>query len=407
MSVSLDLTAAAEAAHGRRWLMLGLAALAQFASASLQIGLGFLLPFVRDDLGISTAQAGLLLAFFAAGVMLMAFPSGAATDQLGERRILATGLCVASVAIALAALQSNYLVAAGLLVVAGLGTAPTHPAGARLVLRLFPPRERGFALGVRQASVPLGGLLVAAMVAPLTTAISWRAGLGATGGIMFCMAVLIALFLVDPSQRRRGPARPIWSDVPKLMKNGNFGMANAATFWMNFGQGTVTTYLSLFVLQELGAGPAVAALALAVVNASASCGRILFGMLSDRCFGGKRGKPLILVQSLAIAAAFVLFFMPAGSSLAVLLVGCAFVGTTMTGWNPIGLALVAESAGREGAGGATGFDTVVLNSVTVLLPPLFGSMIDATGSVRSVWLAAALALALGILTTSRVREAER
>ncbi|MCC7106568.1 MAG: MFS transporter [Chloroflexi bacterium] len=393
--------------YGRRWLMLGLAALAQFASSSLQIGLGFLLPFVRDDLSLSTAEAGLLLSFFGIGVMLMAFPSGTATDTMGERRIVTAGLFIGSVMTLLAALQSSYPATAGLLLIAGLGIAPTHPAGSRLVLRLFPLRERGLALGVRQASVPVGGLLVAAMVAPLTTAISWRAGLGATSAVMLVASILVGLFLADPRQRRSGPARRFWSDVPKLLKNRDFAMANLATFLVYIAQSSLLSFLSLFVLQELGAGVAEAAIALAVVNASSACARLILGVVSDRFYGGRRGPPLILVQSLAIGAALVLFFMPTGVPLGALIAGCALAGSTMMGWNAVGMALVAESVGREGAGAAAGLNSALLTLVTIVLPPLIGLMIDATDTVRSVWLVAAAALALGTAATFRVRETKR
>jgi sugar phosphate permease len=386
--------------------MLGLAAFAQVVTSSLQIGIGFLLPFVRDDLGISTAEAALMLSFFSTGIMLMAFPAGSATDRVGERTVLTIGLTAAGLFTVLAAVQSHYLLAAALVGLAGLGAAPTHPAGSRLVLRLFPPRERGMAIGARQTAVPMGGLVVAALVAPLTTAISWRAGLASTGVCILVAAMMVALFLVDPGPRKASTSKGLRADALALVRNRNFMLANLAAVLMNIAQVSVTSFLSLFILQELDDGAAVAAIALAVVNVTAGIGRIVSGHVSDQLFGGLRAKLLLLVQAGALVAALWLAAMP-GGYVPLLIACCALVGCTIVGWNALGVALVAESAGYERAGGAAGLSTTSVYTITMLVPPLFGMLIDALGSVRYVWLASAVGLVLAALTTTQVREARR
>src|ERR1700704_4843901 len=64
------------------------------------------------------------------------------------------------------------LLFAGLLV-SGVGTAVVPVAGAGALFRVYPAARRGWALGVRQMSVPLGGT-VAALVPP---------GLESAGGV--------------------------------------------------------------------------------------------------------------------------------------------------------------------------------------------------------------------------------
>src|SRR5919201_2369788 len=82
------------------WRVLGLAVLAQFGVSVVDQGLPTLNGFVKAELGVSAAVAGLAISSFAFGKIFGSYAAGVAADRLGERRVLvfgglATASCVA------------------------------------------------------------------------------------------------------------------------------------------------------------------------------------------------------------------------------------------------------------------------------------------------------------------------
>jgi MFS family permease len=67
--------------------------------------------------------------------------------------------------------------------------------------------------------------------------------------------------------------------------------------------------------------------------------------------------------------------------------GSVFVfGFSMIGWNGIFLTLVAEIAGSNRAGMATGISLSIGFLGILLGPPAFGYLVDKTGSYSTAWL---------------------
>lgn len=385
------------------WALLGIVSAAQVGASTLQIGLGFVLPYLKLELDLTNAQVAVLPAAFYAGVMLAAFPAGSSSDRVGERAILTGGMLVAGLFTLLAALQPTYLLVAVMLGIAGLGCAAAHPTGNRLVMRVFPVRRRGFALGVRQASVPLGGLLAAAMMAPLAEAFGWRVGLASSGCYLLAMALLV--FMLLPVDRQPSAAgRSIWAALPSLLHNRDFCLSILLAMLMNVAQVAVNTFLPLFVVAGLQHDVGIAALMLAVVQASAIVGRLGSGVISDRFFGGRRRAPLLLVEFAALLAALGLAALPSGGHPALLIGVAALTGATIVGWNALAVALIAERAGYRLAGSAAGVNTASVYLIAVLVPPLMGLLIDTTGTYRAAWLASGLALVGAAVTTACLRE---
>lgn len=155
--------------HRYRWVILAVGVLAQASLSALQNGLPALGPMLRSSFGLSLPELGLVLASANWGIMSTLLLWGALADRQGERFVIAAGLGGCALCILVA---SNMEGVAGLvtwLALAGaLGSAASAASG-RAVMQWFSRRERGFALGIRQMSVPLGGA-VAALALPLIAA---------------------------------------------------------------------------------------------------------------------------------------------------------------------------------------------------------------------------------------------
>ena len=73
------------------WRILGLAVLAQFGVSVVDQGLPTLNGFVKAELGVSAALAGLAVSSFAFGKIFGSYAAGVAADRLGERRVIVSG----------------------------------------------------------------------------------------------------------------------------------------------------------------------------------------------------------------------------------------------------------------------------------------------------------------------------
>ena len=148
-----------------RWAVLAAGTAAATSSAVFGIGLPVIVPQLREEFDLSLGQIGVVLAASWVGTTLTLFPWGLAADRFGERLVLTTGLLGCAVCLVGAALASSYeelVLALGLVGAAG---GAVNSASGRAVMHWFDAGERGFALGVRQTAIPLGGLIAALSLA--------------------------------------------------------------------------------------------------------------------------------------------------------------------------------------------------------------------------------------------------
>ena len=85
-----------------RWTILALGTIGQASYSAVFLGIPVLAPQFRDEYGLSLTEIGVVLAAFSVGSVLTLLPWGLLTDRVGERSVLAAGLALASVALALA-----------------------------------------------------------------------------------------------------------------------------------------------------------------------------------------------------------------------------------------------------------------------------------------------------------------
>jgi predicted MFS family arabinose efflux permease len=386
-----------------RWYALGLTTLGQAAANILSASFGPIAPLLQADLRISRAEIGLI----ATAISLTAAPSalfgGRAADRVGERQVLIlSGLVTAFAALAIARSGGFWGLVASCLVL-GLGNGVQNPAGSAAIMRWFPPRQRGVAIGIRQTGVPLGGILAASVAPALAFAYGWRTAYVAGGLVAFVGTALIFVAYHDPPRTTH--------TGPVALRSFRDLAYDKQIWWLSlifncqlFTQSAVTTYFVLFLHEALGTPVVVAAALLAVVNGAAMVARIGWGLLSDRHFGGRRRPVLLILVSLTVCGTLGAAVMPPQTpwlltaGLAVLLGSSAFAWTGVLG------TLVIETAGRESAGSAISVVQVLATPAALLGPPFFGFLTDQTGSYRAAWLALALTGTLGLVAVRQVTE---
>ncbi len=156
-----------EDAHRRRWELLALTSIGAFMAPLDGSIVAVALPVMGPDLHLSFAAAMWVQAAYLLTTAVLLIPLGRLADQHGRVRFYLLGIVVFTVGSLLAALSMNGAWLIGSRIVQGAGGALMVVTAAAIVTAVFPPRERGRALGINVMAVyiglsvgpPLGGLL--------------------------------------------------------------------------------------------------------------------------------------------------------------------------------------------------------------------------------------------------------
>jgi sugar phosphate permease len=355
-----------------RWVILTTGAVGAGAFAALRMGLPALGPAVRSEYHLTLGQVGLAFAAVAVGGMLTLVAWGALTDRIGERPVMASGLAGCAVALVGAALASSYAALLVALFLAGtLGCSATGASG-RAVMGWFARSERGFALGIRQMALPLGGALASLSLPSLVDAHGLDAAFIALGGLCFTAAVASLLLMRDPPPV---PSRAREVPAPPPTRDGRLWRLGASGALLVCAQASMLGFIVLFLHDARGVSAAMAAGALGAVQLIGAGLRIVAGRRSDR--EGLRIAPMrrMAVRNAALLAALAALTTGPGAVLYPLLVLAAVA--TMT-WNGLAFTAAAEISGRARAGTAMSLQNTIISVGGAVAPPVFGVVVEST-----------------------------
>jgi predicted MFS family arabinose efflux permease len=382
------------------WRLLGLATLAQFGVSVVDQGLPALNGFIKAELGVSAAVAGLAVSSFAFGKIFGSYAAGVAADRLGERRVIVSGAVAVGVLAACAAAAPDVLVFV-LLFFAGLASSTSTPAGVRLVLLAFPRERHGFALSVRQCGIPAGGLIAAALLPWLAHVWSWRWSLAVAGAITIATVLPISFSALerndDPDAHDEGP-------ITHLARDRNIRLLTIWGVLVVTGQYTILAFFALDLHQSAGLSLVDASLLVSLANAMGIFGRVAWGAISDRAIARGRKPLLLLLNASGLVAAVAMLVTPRSAPLGVFVVLAALAGFALIGYQGLFITLLAEMAGPRRVGAATGFAVTFVQSSIALTPPLYGLVADISGSYRAVWAVLVVALLLALVPAMLIRE---
>ncbi|WP_217922329.1 MFS transporter [Miltoncostaea oceani] len=350
--------------------MLAVGMTAQAGISAVQLGLPAVAPEIRDEYGLSLAATGALLAASTVGIIATLLAWGALADRIGERAVIGIGLSGAAGALALASLSDTAVGLGACLVLAGAFGSSANAASGRAVVAWFGPRQRGFALGLRHMSTPLGGAVAAALLPLAVHAGGLSAALLALAGACLVGALAAGLGLRRPD----APAAAVDDPPPTAgpLRDPAIWRLSLGTASVVLAQISLLSFLALYLHEERGWSVGAAALTLAVVQVGGAVARVAAGAWSDRV--GSRLGPLRLLAAsgaatLGLAAA--VLGGPDGLAAAALVVAGVL---TMAG-NGVSFAAAAEMAGAGRVGTALGLQNTILFVAVALAPPLFGGAV--------------------------------
>jgi MFS family permease len=124
-------------------------------------------------------------------------------------------------------------------------------------------------------------------------------------------------------------------------------------------------------------------------------GRVGWGVASDRIFAGRRKIVLLIIGLLSVVVMAALSVLTRQVPLYLLLLIVFLAGLSIVGYQGVSYALIGELAGTTRTGAAMGLMITINAAAATLGTPLFGYIVDQTGSYAVAWRTLAGAIAFG------------
>ena len=327
------------------------------------------------------------------GSVWLYIANNAFTVALGPVRawLVAALIAIAGSALTLIGLYPTMLLGA---VCLGFAYATATPAGAQILADHTPRAYRGSLFSLRQAGVPLGGVIAGAVGSWLIVAYGWRLAFAIMAA---CGVGLCSILLLAPSQYNESrPRHPFRLGrlfhlsnvlIPFRVVTATPGLQRLSSACIGFAavQGATTAFFVTFMTAGLGFSLTFAGTLYAMLLAASVAGRIVLGFVAD-WFGSPR-PVLSALAVLSVISSLLIAAMSAEWSTPLVFTIVLFVGFSISTWNGLYLAEIAILA-PDSVSEATAATTFFVFSTYMITPPIAGLIISLFG-YRAVFLVTA------------------
>jgi len=218
----------------------------------------------------------------------------------------------------------------------GLGLGPATPASSHILSRVAPRQLQPLVFSIKQTGVPIGGVLAGLASPPLMLLWDWQ----------------ISILLRSPILRWM-----LAGCVPLVI-----------------AQYALTTFIVLYLQQDIGLSVITAGAILAAAQASGGAGRIIFGAIASRWMTPL--ATLLMLAMLAACAAFLTASLTESWPLALIYAVGILFGAGAVGWNGVYLAEAARRAPGGDVSRTTGAVGFVIFGAIVIGPAVFGGVVE-------------------------------
>lgn len=388
----------------RRGVMVALILAAQTVANIGPLGIPAIASLIRSDLGLTLTQAGSFLSAYYVGPVVMSLPAGMMADQWGIGRTLILGQLVIGAGLIAASFSGTYAILIVLMILAGFGYGMLNPTSTKAVMAWSPPRHRATLVGLKQVGLPFGGALGAALLPVIGLALGWRAAVAIAGSFLLITAVASVLVYRDPPGLEKPARHTAGRTIRSVLMTRDLWLVASATLVFAAMQTVWMAFLVLYLQSVVGLSLLAAGRYLALAQVAGMTGRVAFGLLSDRAFGGRRRAPLVIAGLLSALCSLGVAFTGADSSVVWLSMLVLVFGFAGIGWNGVQHTLMAELAGPTAAGTAVGLGLAVSSAGVMLGPVIFGRCVEAVGDYRGPWIGLALSMTAALALLAFVHE---
>lgn len=337
-------------------------------------------PMLKDELGISPSQLGVLLSAFFWTYACLQLVSGWLVDRLNVNWVIAGGFFLWSAATAGTGMVHAFATLFVLRLILGIGESVAYPSYSKIIALHFPEEHRGLANAVISSGLVLGpgfGILMGGM---LMARFGWRP--------FFIVLGLASLLWLVPwikwMPEKRDALHFDTSGAPNLFEFVRLRSAwgtCVGLFCSNYVNYFLITWLPFYLVRERHFSMDKMARIGGTAYLLGACFATLSGWLSDRWIMSgatpTRVRKTFTGGGLALAGIFLGLAAVAGPvlSIAIVILGVVFFGANASNiW-----AITQTLAGPQAAGRWTGSQNFFGNLAGVVAPALTGLVLERTG----------------------------
>jgi MFS transporter, ACS family, D-galactonate transporter len=337
-------------------------------------------PLLKEELGISASQLGILLSSFFWTYASLQILSGWLVDRFDVNWVIALGFFLWSSATAVTGIVHGFAALLAVRLLLGIGESVAFPSYSKILAGHVPEYHRGLANAAIAAGLACGpgaGMFMGGM---LMARFGWRS--------FFVILGLVSLLWLFPwfKWMPRGPgiaasAAGPSPGIPEILRQRSAWGTCAGLFCSNYVNYFLITWLPFYLVRERHFSMGNMAKIGGVAYTSAAVSAIIAGRLSDRWIvaGGTptRVRKTFTGAGLACSGTFLLVSVISGPALSVALLTAAVVSFGVYASN--NWAITQTLAGPQAAGRWAGIQNFVGNLAGVVAPALTGFVVDRTG----------------------------
>lgn len=388
----------------RETRVVGLISLGHFVSHFYGLVLPSLFPLISLDLGVSYFGLGLVLTLNHVATAVLQTPCGFLVDRIGARKVLIFGLALNALAVTMAGLIASYWSLLIFFFLAGVANSVFHPANYVILSASVGKDRLGRAYSVHSFGGTIGSAVAPATVLLLAVIWDWRAALvitGCAGLVIALVTLMLGDLLHDDVERKRNEGGTSILEGLRLLRSPQI-LALFAFYILFAAAGTGITSFSIVTLVALYDTPlAVASAALTLFLVSAAAGTLLGGIIADRT----RRHNLVLVVTFLTTAALVAMVGSGGLAIWMVLAGLAAAGLMRGIVNASRDVLVRRASPDDAVGKVFGFVTAGIHVGAIVMPLVYGWLLDTGRPSLVFWVSAFLFVAATLTVFGSMRSA--
>ena len=269
--------------------------------------LSILLEPIKQDLGLSDTQLGLLTGFaFALFYATLGIPIARYADKSNRRNLIALALTIWSGMTALSGLAQNFWHLLLARIGVGVGEAGCSPPAHSMISDYFPAEKRATALGIYSLGIPVGILFGFIAGGWLNEFFGWRVAFFVVGIPGLVLAILVRLSLREPP-RGMAEGRVDTGTQPSVKETFKYLWSKRAFRHLSFGGALtafvgygVVTWVPAFLIRSHGMDTGEAGTYLGLIlGIPGGIGIALGGWMADR-YGARDTRWYLWVVSVAL-----------------------------------------------------------------------------------------------------------
>jgi MFS family permease len=353
-------------------------------------------PAIAQSLHVHGTLVGVFVSLVYTVGIISALVSPGFIHRYGPTRVTQAALAAVLGLLAIGATGTLTGLAVGAIV---LGTAygAIAPASTHLLVPNTPRGVFNLIMSLRQIGVPLGGVLGAVLLPPVTLAFGWRWAL-----LVQIPPTLLLILLMELPRRRWDAGRELRRRLfgrtlllPfQLLKEPAIRRLSVASFVYSGTQLCFVAFMTVDLTATVGITLVQAGQILAIYQVFGAASRPVWGWVADRYLTPSH---TLAVHGVGMAVCSLLAgrFGPDWPHWAILLVAMA-AGCTAGGYTGVAYADYAALGGARRTE-ATGLGTAMMFAGVTLMPPAFGALVAASGGYASAYAMLAVLALIGAI----------